>query len=177
MIFYSCTTDNSIDWRKYDVITNVDELSDYYPELNLDRNGNYEKAYLSNYFDGTKELVYEYELLDSENYDPLFYSITIETTNRIKDAKDSFRLTKSALKTGNRIGSMRLEEVEIELPGDENYYAIRTLNGAPSGLLYISRRGRNVYSLIVSGIYSDDHSIITDLINPEISSLDQFSLK
>lgn len=66
--------------------------------------------------------------------------------------------------------------MDIEHPGELSYYALRTLDDTPNGLLYIIQSGSNVYSLVVSGLYSSDNSIITKLINPEIRTLDTFSL-
>ncbi|MEO1032712.1 MAG: hypothetical protein AAFX55_14970 [Bacteroidota bacterium] len=176
-VFNSCTTNENIDWKKYDIITNIDELLEFYPDLNLDRSGNYERAYTSNFFDGTKELVYEYELLESETYDLLYYSITIETASSTSQGKESFNITKSAFLVGNKWSDMKLQEKDIDLEGDQNFYALRTYDNMPNGIFYITRRGTNVYSLIISGLYSSDDSIITDLINPEIKALESFKLK
>lgn len=41
IITSSCTNQKNIDWKKYDLITNIDELIDFFPDLNLDRSGNF----------------------------------------------------------------------------------------------------------------------------------------
>ena len=173
----SCTTDEKVNVSDYPIVTTIGELTNYY-ELNLDRTGVYEKCVATKYLDGSSELEYEYDLVDTEEFDPLFYSITIESELTIEDAIDIYEFGKTTILTANDlIGFGRIEIDSIDFPGDANYYAIRTLEGEPNGLLFMTRQDKSIYTMIVSGLYSEDHSILTDLVFPEIEKLSEFSLK
>jgi len=173
----SCTSDNDVDISKYPIITTVTELSKSY-DVSLDLSGNYEKSTITKYIDGSYELEYTYDLLETDEFDPLFYSITITKERTVKDAIESYHLTKGAVNlVSNSFSQGTIKVDTLELPGDESYYAIRTYNGEQNGVLFTIRKGRFIYDLITSGIYTDDHSLIVDLIIPDIENLVDFKLK
>lgn len=173
----SCTSDNDVDISKYPIITTATQLSESY-DVSLDLSGNYEKSTITKYIDGSIELEYTYDLLETDEYDPLFYSITITKEPTVKDAIETYRLTKGAVNlVSNSFNQGTIKVDTLELPGDENYYAIRTYDGEQNGVLFTIRKGRFIYDLITSGIYTDDHSLIIDLIIPEIENLVDFKLK
>ncbi|MEJ6793128.1 MAG: hypothetical protein QNK89_10470 [Lacinutrix sp.] len=175
VVFISaCSTRDNLDIKDYPIVTTISELSEYY-DLKIDTSGKYETASITSYFDGSTELEYAYELLESEKYDPLYYSITIDKDRTIKDAKEVYLLGKGALKlVGNSFGQGAVKIDSIKLPGDNSYYALRTLDGEPNGMFYIVRKGKKVYTMMVSGIYTPDHSLLKDLLIPKTKDLDRF---
>ena len=176
VVAVSCSTRNDVDIKDYPIVTTINELSDYYG-LKIDNSGKYETTSITNYFDGSSELEYAYELLESEEYDPLFYSITIEKERTIKDAKEVYWLGKGAVElVGNSFDQGTIEIDSLQLPGDDSYYALRTLEGEPNGMFYIVRKGTTIYSMMLSGIYTSDHSLITDLLIPKITHLEEFEI-
>lgn len=176
ILFLSCSSDKVSNISKYPIITSIKELSNNY-DINLDRSGDYETCTTTKYLDGSFELDYEYDLTDTYDFDPLFYSITIESQPTAKDAKDIFRFGKKTILTVNDLSGFGIEEVNsIPIIGDEYYYALRTLEGENNGFLFMIRRQNIVYTLITSGLYSTDHSIITDLVLPDIENLSDFKL-
>ncbi len=177
LALFSCKTNDEVDISKYPMITTAKELMDFY-DLRLDTLGAHEESKIINYFDGSSELEYTYDFIDTENYDPLYYSITIEKERTIKDAIEMYTIGKGAVSLVINTGDEDSEEItEVELPGDQNYYAVRTFDGEPHGLYFTMRKGKVVYTLIMSGLYSEDHSVLYDLIFPEIENLENFSLK
>ena len=60
--------------------------------------------------------------------------------------------------------------------GDENYYAIREKNGKPVGMIFMTLLNNKVYTLIMAGLYSSDHSLITDLVIPRLEHIDDFQI-
>lgn len=176
VIAVSCSTRNDVDIKDYPIVTTINELSKYY-DLKIDNSGKYETTSITKYFDGSYVLEYAYELLESEDYDPLYYSITIEKERTIKDAKEVYFLGIGAVKfVGNSFDQGTIEIDSLQLPGDDSYYALRTLEGEPSGMFYIVRKGTIIYTMMISGIYPSDHSLITDLLTPKITHLEEFEI-
>jgi len=177
VVVASCSTRNNINIKDYPIVITIDELSQYY-DLKIDHSGKYETTNITTYFDGSSELEYAYELLESEEYDPLYYCITIEKERTIKDAQETYSIGKSALEiAGNSLGQGIKQIDSLKLPGDDSYYALRTLDGELNGMFYSVRKGTRIYTMIASGIYTSDHSLITDLILPKIINLEEFDIK
>lgn len=172
----SCTTQKNIDLGKYPIVTTIKELSEYY-DLKIDTTGIYETANIVKYFDGSFELEYSYELLESENYDPLYYSLTFQKETSIKDAKQSFSISKGTLNlVGNSFEQGTIEIDTLKLPGDDSYYGMRTFNGEPNGMFYITRKGKSVCTMMLSGMYTTDHSLINDLLIPKNQNLEKLKI-
>ena len=132
---------------------------------------------LITYFDGSYELEYEYDFIKTNEFDPLFYSITIEREVSLKEAEDLYRFGKKTILTVNNMaGFERVEIDSVPISGDSYYYALRYVDGRPNGVLFMLRRGKAIYTLITSGLYSTDHSLITDLILPDIKNLEKLNL-
>lgn len=173
----ACTSKQSVDHRDYAILTTAKEIDDYYDNIRLDTSGRSEKTVLERYFDGSYQLEYTYDLLESEQYDPFFYSVKVEVEPNEKEASENLRMSKSLLTTVN--SAVGLEAVpfdSLDLPGDENFYFIRTDKGNPNGILLGIRKNNCIFTIISSGIYSDDQSMLTDLILPKLDSLGSFSL-
>ncbi|WP_298506542.1 hypothetical protein [uncultured Maribacter sp.] len=165
-----------MDISKYPIVTTIKEVSKEY-DIQVDLSGKSETSSLTKYLDGSIELEYTYDLIETDFYTPLFYSITITKDKTIKDAKENYKLSNDALGlVVNSFGQGTEEVTNMDLPGDENYYANRTYDGAPNGFLFSMREGVYSYSLIVSGIYMEDNSFIYDVILPEIQNLKDFDV-
>jgi len=172
----SCTTNNDIDISKYPIISTVKDLTENYDVL-LDSTGKYENSSITMWFDGSSSLDYTYELLESEEYDPLFYSITIDLQLTKKDAIQSYTLGKGGFNIGNSLAGHGTIEIDsLDFGADQSYYAIRTIDGDPNGIIFIIRKGKNIYTLIVSGLNFPNHSLISDLVLPRITNLESFKL-
>ena len=177
LFFCGCTQKEDIDVSKYPIITTVHDLADLY-DVAVDTSGQFETVTLSQYFDGSFELEYDYELIDSEEYDPLIYSISVSGERNAKEAAESFTILKGTLEVfANTAGQSTTVIDSLDLPGDEYYYALREYDGEPNGLLYLVRIDKNIYFLSMSGLYSSDHGFLYDLILPKIEELKAFELK
>ncbi|WP_066629587.1 hypothetical protein [Labilibacter marinus] len=172
----SCQTKKGIDPSKHPIITRVSELAEYF-NLNIDCSEQLEETSITKFFDGSKSIDYSYELLDSEEYLPLVYSITIDIERTIKDAKETYTIGKGALAIGGKISGQGAIEIDsLNLQGDDTYYALRTYGDEPNGHFYMLRKGRRVYTLIISGVYTSDHSLLTELILPKVEKLETVEL-
>ena len=176
LLLFSCSTDTTINISDYPVITTINELSDYY-DLNIDTSSKYISTTLTHYWDGSSDLEYVYEQLEDESFDPLYYSISISKDLTISDAISNYSIALGTLKTvGNMSGQGTIEIDSLDLPGDNSYYAIRTSNGSPNGLFFSVRKGTTIYTLVLSGLNFEDHTLLTDLILPEIENLESVEL-
>lgn len=173
----ACSSNDNIDISKYPMITPVKELAEVY-DLRLEESGAYETSALTKYLDGSVELEYSYDLIETQEYDPLFYNITIEKERTVSDAKDMYSLGKGTLNLVGNSFEQGIEEIDsLDLPGDQNYYALRTYEGQPSGMLFKMRKGTVIYTMMISGIYTTDHSLLYDHILPKIEDLESFKIK
>lgn len=177
LLLSGCMTDENIDWKQYDIITTAADLNNYYDGLNLDLSGKSETASITNYFDGSSDITYEYENTENPKYDPLYFSITVDVGLTEKDARETYVISKLALIEVGELVDFENEEIEIDLGHDDTYYSLRSYEGELNGHLFVTRKGKNVYSMIISGLYSDDHSLLYDLIVPAIRDLENFQLE
>jgi len=176
-LILSCTTKKDLDISKYPIITTAAELSEYY-DLKLDKSGEYESSAIIKYLDGSKELEYSYDLAETKYFDPLIYYITIQQERSVRDAKEVYVLGKTAIRlTGNSFNQGTIEIDSLMLPGDEYYYALRTYNDVPNGMFYTVRKGARIYTMMISGVYTSDHSLLYDLILPRIESLETYDIR
>lgn len=158
------------------MVVTVNELSDYY-DLRIDKSGASETTSITNYLDGSSELEYTYDLLDSEIFESLFYSITIEKAKTIKDAKETYSLGKGAIKlVGNSFGQGTIVIDTLQLTGDDTYYALRTVDEEPNGMFYIVRKETVIYTMMISGLYTPDHSLVEEFLIPKITRLEDFEI-
>lgn len=177
MMVCSCKTIDNIDSSKYPMITTAKELSEYY-DLLLDTTGRHETSKITKYFDGSVDLEYTYDFLETEEYDPLFYSVTIDKERTVSDALQTYVISKGAVKLVMNSGVQGSTKIEsLDLPGDDNFYALRTYNGEPNGIYFTMRQGKVVYTIIMSGLYSEDHGLLLDLILPKIEKLEFFEIE
>lgn len=173
----SCTSRNDVNYRDYSIITPAKELSEFY-EIPLDTSGTKEKTSIVKYIDRSAELSYTYDFIETEEFVPLFYTIKVEKERSVKDAVEIFLLTKTTFIATNAAVGLTLDEVdEVALPGDQTYYAIRLRNNEPNGIILIIRKNKIVYSLITSGLYSSDHSLVTDLVLPKLGDMESIVIK
>ncbi|WP_299433703.1 hypothetical protein [uncultured Maribacter sp.] len=176
LIFCSCISDDTIEVSKYPIITTIKEITEVY-DINLDLSGKSETCSVHKYFDGSVELEYTYDLIETDRYSPLYYSITIAKERSVKEAKKAYQLTNGAYNIVASSFGQGTEEVKnINLPGEDSFYAIRTYDGEPNGVLLTIRDGKFIYNLITSGIYTEDHSLVKEVILPEIENLKRFTI-
>jgi hypothetical protein len=146
-------------------------------QLNLDLSGSAEEARHKKWINGVHDYKYEYDRRDSNEFTPLFFSVRLEIEKNEKDAKETYREGLAVITKASAAAGMPCREIENIIHwGNENYYAIREKNGKPIGLIFMGRLKNKVYSLIMVGLYSSDHSLITDLVIPRLQNIDRFQI-
>ncbi len=165
-----------IDPEDYPFLLLAKDLQIY--NLKLDLSGSAEKARLKKWINGVYDIKYEYDRRDSDDFHTLFFSVKLEIEKNKKDAKETYQDGLAVItKTSAAVG-MPCREIKNTIKwGDENYYAVREKNGNPVGLIFKGRLNNKVYTIIMAGLYSSDHSLITDLVIPKLKNIDDFQIK
>lgn len=146
--------------------------------LKLDLSGSAEKSRLKKWINGTYDFKYEYDRRDNEDFNPLFFSVKLEIEKNVKKAKKTYKEAIAVITKTSSIAGMPCREIEGQIKwGDESYYAIREKEGAPVGLIFATRYQNKVYTLIMAGLYSSDHSLITDLVLPKLQYIKELEIK
>jgi hypothetical protein len=165
-----------IDPEDYPFLLLAKDLQIY--NIKLDLSGSAEKARLKKWINGVYDIKYEYDRRDSDDFNTLFFSVKLEIEKNEKDARKTYRDALNVItKTSARAGMPCREIKNIIKWGDQNYYAVRERNGSPVGLIFVGRLKNKIYTLIMAGLYSSDHSLITDLVIPKLQNIDEFRIK
>jgi hypothetical protein len=163
----------NIDPGDYPFLLLVKDLQVY--NFKLDLSGQAEKAHLKNWINGAREIKYEYDRRDSDDYHTLFFSVKLETERDVARAKKIYRDGLMVITKVSSAAGMPCKEIRDTITwGDESYYAVREKDGKPVGLIFSTRLKNRVYTLIMAGIYSSDHSLITDLVLPRLEYIRSF---
>ena len=165
-----------IDPEDYPFLLRAADLQIY--NIALDLSGSAEKTLLKKWINGVIDIKYEYDRRDSDEYNPLFFSVKLEIEKNENSAKKTYREGLTVITKTSAAAGMPCREIKNIIQwGNENYYAIREKNGKPVGLIFMGRSKNKIYSLIMAGLYSSDHSLITDLVIPRLQNLDDFRIK
>lgn len=160
--------------KDYPFLLLAEDLQAY--KIKLDLSGRAEKARIKKWINGSRDIKYEYDCRDRDAFHPLFFSAKLEIDKDIREAKKAFQegivvITKVSATVG-----MQCREIEGQVTwGDESYYAIREKKGNPVGLIFVARYQNKVYTLIMAGLYSSDHSLLRDIVLPKLRYVKDFS--
>lgn len=170
----SCLVNDEVDVSKYPMLTTAEKLSKIY-STPMDTSGTSETISLTKYYDFSVELEYTYDSLESEDHIPFHYTISINKDLSSSSALQSYFITKKALEIGSNAFEQSTKEInDVELPGEQNYYATRFYEGEEIGILFIMKEENIVYSVYTTGLIFDDHSFLLDAILPDLKTLSQF---
>ena len=146
--------------------------------IKLDLSGSAEKARLKKWINGVYDIKYEYDRRDSDDFNPLFFSVKLEIEKNERGAKKTYKEGLAVITRASAVAGMPCSKIKNKIRwGDDNYYAIRERNGKPVGLIFMGRSKNKIYSIIMAGLYSSDHSLITDLVIPKLQHIDDFQIK
>jgi len=165
-----------IDPNEYPFLLIAKDLQIY--NLELDLSGVAEKAYQKKWINGAYDIKYEYDRRDSDDFSPLFFSAKLEIDKSIAKAKETYRDGLKVITKMSSVAEMPCKEIKDKIKwGDQNYYALRLKGGNPVGMIFKGRLKNKVYTIIMAGLYSSDHSLMTDLVIPKLQSIDSFQIK
>jgi hypothetical protein len=136
-------------------------------------NGTYRKV---RYLDRSREMIYEYGL-DDDSTEPVHISHTVSVERNAKEARDAY----AGVQFGTRIGIGRVEGIEeVERNdlwkwGDQSRCVIlHNAQGQPCGNVFMGRKGRRHFLLVITGLYFDKAENIKAFLDPLLLKLDNY---
>ena len=133
----------------------------------------------TNWGQGESDFNYEYESpADNEDISPLYLSSTVEFFPSDRKAKSGHLLSVNALKAGMKISGIKsVKAPELYDWGDQVYAAFLEIEGEKIGNLIVVRKGKRVYSFMISGVYFDQKEDLVDLLNPKLIKMATYGKK
>jgi len=123
---------------------------------------------------GASELFYEYDAID--DVDGVYLASGMNFDATASDAS----MTYTGMEIGASLGLSMAEEdiVERDAPellqwGDESKSTLLVSGGVPVGNVFVARKGRRVFHLILAGVYFDDPTVFQELVLPHLEAMDR----
>jgi hypothetical protein len=156
-----------------EVVITAEYAATFVDHLAVDPNkGKFRKV---RYLDGSREMTYEYGNPE-ETDEPLYVWHTISVERNAKDARDAY----AGLQFANRLGLGKAEGVqEVERNdlwtwGDQSRCVVLHSQGQPFGNIFMGRKGRRYFVLIISGLYFNKAVDIKSFLDPLLKKLDSY---
>jgi hypothetical protein len=158
-----------------DIVITAKRLAEFLPALKPDLNrGSLRKV---RHLDGSREVTYEYESAEGSN-SPLYVHDEVGVERTERDARYAY----GGLSIGNNLGlrlggeaSMRqVERNDLWRWGDDSKCALLMNGDEIVGNLFMARKGRRYFSLMIVGVYFEDQQAIQDLLGPMLQRLDGY---
>jgi hypothetical protein len=129
----------------------------------------------SRYFDGSREITYEYETPVSETDHALYLNVTVNLERRGADAVVSYGALKTAMKLGLKANGIEAEErTNFYTYGDASEFYVLENDGEPIGNLFAVRQGNRVYMLVLSGMYFDEAEVWKKVIEKKLQKFSAY---
>ena len=175
LLFIATGKEQPVTARDHAILVDIDMLAEWmYEEYIPEKRG--ETLIKTRYIDGSYDIEYEYDIPEDMNAPYLSCIVTVERT--ISDAQTSY----VAIWGGSQLGFSLLSDIEIDLVerndlfrwGDRSRFAILKTEGEPFGNVFITRTGKYIFYIIISGVYFDNHDGISGLLSEPLSQLSSY---
>jgi len=142
----------------------------------LEKTEQFEKFTRTKYFDGSHELIYEYETPESEEENALYMNVTVAVEKTTSDAWTSKGAGDIGMKFGLKASGVEQREIkDFYQYGDTSSFFILEKDGHPIGNMFTVREGKRVYAVIISGMYFDDAAAWKELIEDRLRKFSVYS--
>ncbi|MEE2685458.1 MAG: hypothetical protein VYB09_04045 [Planctomycetota bacterium] len=157
------------------VLVDIDHLSEWmFDEYVPEKRG--ETVTKTRYIDGSYDIEYEYDIPEDLNAPYLSCIITVE--RKISDARTSY----VAMWSGSQLGMSLQSDVEIDVVerndlfrwGDRSRFAILFTEGEPFGNVFITRTGKHIFYIVISGVYFDHQEGIRGMLSEHLDRLKSY---
>ncbi len=125
--------------------------------------------------DRSFEIEYEYDAPDDEDVPYLMCSLSVEPT--LQDARASYLAMWGGVKLGIHFGADEVEIVErnnVFQWGDHSHFGTLEIENVPYGNVFVARKGKLIFVLLISGVYFEDRDTFSDFLAPVLSELDRY---
>jgi hypothetical protein len=141
----------------------------------LEQTEQFETFSKTRFFDGSKEIIYEFETPDSEEENPLYLSVTMTFEKKSSDALVSHGAEKTGATAGLRIAGIKSREIENFYEyGDSSAFYVLEMDGRPVGNLFSVRDGKKIYLVIMTGMYFDDAATWKELVEDKLKKFSAY---
>mgnify|MGYP001164129529 CR=1 FL=1 len=154
------------------VLVDIDQLSEWmFDEYVPEKRG--ETLTKTRYIDGSYDIEYEYDIPEDLSAPYLSCTVTVELTS--SDAQTSY----VAMWGGSQLALSLLSDIDIDVVernelfrwGERSRFAILSTEGEPFGNVFITRSGKYIFYMVMSGIYFDSHEGISGLLSKRLAQL------
>jgi hypothetical protein len=157
------------------VVITVERLAEFVPNLQPDPSrGKLQKV---RHLDGSRELTYEYETEEGAEK-ALFVNHQVGVERSAQDAQYAYGGLGIGTNIGLRLGSTgnvrQVERNDLWRWGDDSKCALLMNGDNKVGNLFMARKGRRYFSLMIVGVYFEDRQAIQQLLGPMLQRLDSY---
>jgi hypothetical protein len=157
-----------------EVVLTAEYAATFANDLAADPNkGNFRKV---RHLDGSREMTYEYGNPDDPN-EPVYVSHTVTIERNDKEARDAYAGMQlvDRLGLGKAEGVREVERNDLWKWGDQSRcIVLHNDQGQPFGNVFMARKGRRYFVLVISGLYFNKTEAIKELLDPLLKKLDGY---
>ena len=135
----------------------------------IDQDPVYESFEGKRYFDRSADYTYIY--LNEIEGSYLDTTITIEQS--LSDATVSYSMVWGGSKIGNKIGGVDVVKDNRFSWGDASGYVVQMYDGEEIGFTFITRKGKRIYYVNISGVYFESQEDINELLTRHLERFDK----
>lgn len=139
--------------------------------------GGKETFHRVDHFDGSTELVYEYDTVATGGTLYLSSGVTVETSPQNAGYSYTGMDIGVGIGLGIEPGSEVVQQERNDLLtwGDQSRTALLVTNGQPVGNVFIGRRGRRIFHVLFAGVYFDEPEAFQELVTPHLEAIERYS--
>jgi hypothetical protein len=123
--------------------------------------------------DGSRELTYEYESTDGED-SVLYVNHQVSVDITVDGAQGGYAGQHIGAKYFGARQIRHVERNDLWKWGDTSRCVLLVMNDKTVGNLFMARKGRRYFFLIIVGIYFEDSGAIRELLDPVLQRLDTY---
>jgi hypothetical protein len=169
-----CESNLPVDAADKAILLRAADLVPYgYGMVDLEK---YETFTKTRYFDGSREIQYEFETPESEQEHVLYMNVTVTIEQKQSDAWISQGAEGVGMKYGLKAGGIEQKEIkDFYKYGDASSFYVLEKDGRPIGNLFTVRDGKRLYTLVMSGLYFDDAATWKELIEEKLRKFSAYT--
>jgi hypothetical protein len=157
------------------VVITAECLAEFTPTLEPDPNrGNLRKV---RHLDGSREVTYEYQSEEGAE-SPLYVNNQVGVERTAQDAQYSYGGlgigTNLSFRLGGEGNTRPVERNDLWRWGDDSKCALLMNGDKKVGNLFMARKGRRYFYLMIVGVYFEDGQAIQELLGPMLQRLDSY---
>lgn len=169
LLLSGCTT-SEVSEREKEAVLTAEDLADW--GFEAPDGGARETWKATRWFDGSRQIEYEYETPDGAGGDVLYLTVTVDLERRPGDSRTTYLAGLAGLSVIKMKKTIERKQVASSCDyGDECVLFLLLNEGNPVGNQFLARAGLNVYTVQLVGLYFSEAEIWHRLMAPRIESV------